>query len=227
MVLSADWSTRAFESSSNVPNRLVTSHSNGMLCVWDVSDTCGLTKISSWSGHVCYGAPIEAWIAAFDCYNPNVIWSGGDDSKLKGWDTRTHSHTPVFVNSHHTMGVCSIQFSLHHAGRVVTGSYDDSVCVWDVRSMTRTSEPVSSVMAGGGVWRIKEHPSNPDLLAIAAMYNGFHVLSGMNDSSLANILTQHSYYRQQSIAYGIDWAGEHSIASASFYDHSLHLWDCC
>ena len=40
----------------------------------------------SFKGHELYGGhPSEAWIAAFDCWHPNHIISGGDDGKFRGW----------------------------------------------------------------------------------------------------------------------------------------------
>ena len=52
-------------------------------------------------------------------------------------------------------------------------SYDDVMRVFDKRKL---SNPMSQYQAGGGVWRIKPHPTDPNLLLLAAMYNGFHVV---------------------------------------------------
>ncbi len=46
------------------------------------------------------------------------------------------------------------------------------LCEWDVRSRKR---PVSEFKAGGGVWRIRQHPTDPSLLALACMDGGFKV----------------------------------------------------
>ena len=52
-------------------------------------------------------------------------------------------------------------------------SYDERVVLWDMRSLRR---PVKETAAGGGVWRVKWHPTNPDLMAVACMHDGVKIL---------------------------------------------------
>jgi diphthamide biosynthesis protein 7 len=44
-------------------------------------------------------------------------------------------------------------------------------------------KPLYQHRVGGGVWRVKWHPTDPNLLLVSAMHNGFHVLE--NDASLS------------------------------------------
>eukprot|EP00300_Choanocystis_sp_HF-7_P009124 c16272_g1_i3.p2 GENE.c16272_g1_i3~~c16272_g1_i3.p2 ORF type:complete len:128 (-),score=35.27 c16272_g1_i3:32-415(-) len=115
------------------------------------------------------------------------------------------------------MGVTSIQVSALVENRVLTGSYDDTLCLWDTRAMKK---PLHSVPIGGGVWRIKEHPSTPEYVAVAGMYNGFHIVRVSETPEVVE-----SYMEHKSIAYGIDWIGSTNLlACASFYDNLLSLW---
>lgn len=110
-----------------------------------------------WTAHDLFGSPIEAWIVAFDCHDPNVVFSGADDAALKGWDLRSGTAAPTFKNARqHSMGVCSVQFHPHNPRLVAVGSYDEHVSLWDPRNMSRA---LASYHAGGGVWRLKWHPS--------------------------------------------------------------------
>ena len=62
------------------------------------------------------------------------------------------------------------------------------------------------------------------LFASSFLTRMFDHCSSSPESRELSIIT--SYNKQASIAYGIDWiAGASLIGSASFYDHSLHLWD--
>lgn len=53
-------------------------------------------------------------------------------------------------------------------------SYDERVLVWDIRTMKK---PLKETSVGGGVWRVKWHPTNSDLMATACMHNGFRIIN--------------------------------------------------
>jgi hypothetical protein len=81
----------AHPSSSSSQPTLITSLSTGSLAHliprppgWEVSQ--------SFHAH-----DYEPWITSFDLGRPEVVWSGGDDCKLKCWDLRDTSR-PVVVN---------------------------------------------------------------------------------------------------------------------------------
>ena len=73
--------------------------------------------------------------------------SGGDDCVLKGWDIRQERAT--FFNTFHTAGVCSLQCNPHNPEILLSGSYDERIAVWDIRSM---AVPLHTIETGGGVW---------------------------------------------------------------------------
>ena len=90
--------------------------------------------------------------------------------------------------------------------------------------------PLKELSVGGGVWRLKWCPTTPDLLAAACMHNGFHILCGHVETAEPMKIVA-SYLEHESLAYGVDWCQLSSekkhqltLASCSFYDHSLHIW---
>ena len=58
-------------------------------------------------------------------------------------------------------------------------SYDESILIWDTRAM---KIPLCTGNPGGGVWRIKWHPSTGNLMLTASMYEGFHILKFDNQT---------------------------------------------
>ncbi|KAJ2456194.1 hypothetical protein EV183_000120 [Coemansia sp. RSA 2336] len=211
MCCSLDWSNRIIPDDP----RIVASYSDGKLQVFGIGES-QLHVIDQGQGH-----ELEAWISAFDYWDTNRLYSGGDDAMLKGWDVRMGLKTPTFSSRKHQAGVCSIQSNFHKQHVLATGSYDEHVFIWDTRNMRM---PVEELNVGGGVWRVKWHPEMADRLLVAAMYNGFHVLDVSDSLRLRGSFMDHG-----SIAYGADWC-QHSenggwlAGTCSFYDHVVHIW---
>lgn len=55
---------------------LVASSSDGKLSTWQVTDS-GLEKLAYWKAH-----DFEAWISAFDYWNPNLVYSGENNISI-------------------------------------------------------------------------------------------------------------------------------------------------
>lgn len=171
--------------------QITASDSAGFVTVLDIDRS--LTPFTSWHAH-----EYEAWITAFDKFDNNLVFSGGDDCRLKGWDIRDNTR-PAFVSKRHQMGVCSIQSHPFLENIFASGSYDEEVLVWDKRSM---KTPLTSASLGGGVWRIKWNPLNGDFILTATMYNGTHIMDFKNSNNgIMPIVATHS---DHNLAYGAD-----------------------
>ncbi|KAK3579536.1 hypothetical protein CHS0354_028368 [Potamilus streckersoni] len=236
--LSLEWSNQLRFSEPSV----AATDSNGFVSLFKVTPAA-VEKTCRWK---CQD--FEAWITAFNQWDPSLLYTGGDDCQLKVWDLRIGTDFPVLVSRRHTMGVCSVQSNPIQEHIVATGSYDEQLCIWDSRQMRR---PVQDIGLGGGIWRIKWEPWSGTKILTATMYSGFHLLQADSSSGAPiDILSQ--YTKHESIAYGADWyrwnsnqdvgpckkkvdseanpfsssPAKYLIASCSFYDHSLHLWEC-
>lgn len=206
LALSLDWG-----SSLNSQN-IITSTSDGYLCLVSVDHN----HVDRWHAN-----DYESWISAYDYHQPNTVYSGGDDCMWKQWDLRDTSHATHRSNEH-SMGVTAIQCHYSNDTILATGSYDERVIVWDKRKLQK---PLMAYKTdGGGIWRIKWHPNNPDVMVTACMHDGVHVLEMSSDGSLKCLQVNRNVH--QSMAYGVDFVGDNvnSIASCSFYDKLFAVW---
>ena len=224
---------------------IILSDSLGRLAFLECCDTGELVCSSQWKAH-----GYEAWVAASDNWSKHVVYSGGDDNRFKGWDLRSPG-TSLFTSSHHSTGVCAIQSHPLREHLLATGSFDECLMIWDSRNMT---SPLSKVtLEDGGVWRLKWHPSDPNLLLAACTRAGAAVFDFTVSLSMPNTAW---YKGHQSLVYGVDWRRSetcnevdevvyrlggmtmdtdptlqdcrkhvsYQIASCSFYDRALHIW---
>nr|XP_026696154.1 diphthine methyltransferase-like isoform X1 [Ciona intestinalis] len=215
VALSLDWSSK--QCTKDI--QIAASYSNGNLGLLKVCESDAVL-LQQWNAH-----GFEAWITAFNSENDSVLYSGGDDCCFRGWDLRCPEHS-LFNNRSHDMGVCSIQSCPSNSNLLATGGYDEHVRIWDVRAMR--PKPLTNLNVNGGVWRVKWHPKLKDVLAVACMHNGCFILH--QDQVSLNLCSRAHYTNHQSLAYGIDWcylenSVSHFLASCSFYDHKLCLWN--
>lgn len=234
LCLSLDWSNR--RTPTNDLASMIVSQSDGTLCLLKPQDRTGLTITNTWAAH-----DFEPWIAAWNYWDTNIIYSGGDDLKLKGWDIRQGFDQPTFINKRFDAGITTIQSNPHIEHVLAVGSYDDTIRVFDTRKMLA---PLMQADVGGGAWRVKWHPSatrSADLL-VACMHDGFKVVRFNLDGLLPDheksaggargweweIATR--FDAHTSLAYGVDWShaeeagAETMVASCSFYDHTMRVW---
>ncbi|KAM7275796.1 hypothetical protein ACFE04_017662 [Oxalis oulophora] len=216
MCLCLDWNPSGTETTVGL--------SDGSLSINSLAES-KLETIQEWKAH-----GFEVWASSFDTHQPDLVYSGSDDCKFICWDLRDSPSNLAFQNSKaHTMGVCCIVKNPNDPNTVLTGSYDEHLRVWDVRSI---SKPVSekSICLGGGVWRIKYHPYIPGLVLTACMHNGFAIVKiGGEEAEVVE-----TYSKHDSLAYGADWQkgralveGERKsclVATCSFYDQLLRIW---
>jgi len=235
LCLSLDWANRR---NPNELGPMVVSSSDGSISLLQPASDAALVESRSWHAH-----DFEPWIAAWNYWDSNLLYSGGDDLKLKGWDIRQAQ--PIFTNARFDGGVTSVQSNPHIEHVLAVGSYDSMVRIFDLRNPYK---PMTQINVGGGAWRVKWHPSETrcrDLL-VACMHDGFKVLrfslvsmgipGGSNRAEESTDVPGDwevikRFDGHESLAYGVDWShdeqasvAETLVASCSFYDHMLHTW---
>ncbi|XP_017770936.1 PREDICTED: diphthine methyltransferase [Nicrophorus vespilloides] len=206
LMLSLDWSTGVKQDNP----KIITSDSNGYAHSYTYNNV--LEKIQTYKAH-----KYEAWIAAFYYWDTNIFYTGGDDSYLLMFDARSGLE-PVIKNRSHLAGVTCIHSNPFLEFIVASGSYDESVKIWDMRHF---KSPLRETKMPGTMWRLKWDPYVGNHLLAACMLGGVHVLECKDRPNVVE-----SFYDHEKIAYGVDW--RHAtvdedivIASCSFYDHLL------
>ena len=248
LCLSLSWNTSEILDGAS-SNSIVSSYSNGTVKVHeclrtgnseDSSHHMYLVERASWVAHTMFTSPAEVWSAAFLGSSNNnsaecqAVMTGGDDGKLKLWDTRMTTR-PMQVLNHFDAGVTVVSPHPRNPNLVACGSYDETMCLYDIRFLNPKKPLGRSAPLGGGIWRIKWHPFDDDRVLVAAMHGGCRIvkIDEMEDNSCVFLATK-QFTEHKSMAYGADWlVCSHptregyfeAAASCSFYDKALYLWD--
>jgi diphthamide biosynthesis protein 7 len=277
MFLSLDFDDR-HERSRGGPLSVVVSQWDGCVSVWDVTAAdrasggrggCGRggsgggsggrrnndgnggpRRLHLWDAHKLPGGQVaEAWIAAFDCWHPKTVLTGGDDGALYGWDLRAPGRPATGINTsvnkstdidtpplkifarYYDAGVCSVHFDEFREHRVAVGGYFGAVEILDMRALSSAGSlatamvtPLNRWETGGGVWRLKWHPSSVGVLASACMRGGVRVFqdptgaaksrgadgtgSGSADGATEDqhgLVCRYTGHPGEALAYGVSW----------------------
>lgn len=113
LLLSMDWSTGKH---SDATPQIVVSDSKGNVNLFHLLEN-ELILLKSWHAH-----EHESWIAAFNYWDTNIIFSGGDDSVLLKFDVRTGTK-PIFKNKSHEAGVTCFHSNAEKEFIAVSGRY--------------------------------------------------------------------------------------------------------
>ena len=188
------------------PECFLTCDNKGKLRQWSLNaDSLEITR--SWKAH-----DAEIWYVSQDLHDTDLFYTGSDDFSMKIWDVR--SEIQVAVNkSGHEAGVCCIKSSPWDEFVIATGSYDEKVRLWDRRMM---GSSVQTIECGSGAWRVAWNPQNKNLMAVASMRAGFHIIDLAGEGG--NVIQTENV--EDHVAYGIDWhPNGTSLASCSFYNN--------
>ena len=103
-------------------------------------------------------------------------------------------------------------------------SYDEHLALYDMRAVKR---PLLQQAIGGGLWRVKWHPSDDGLLLTGNMHNGFAALRlDLSAGRLSKVLRRSAPHT--SLGYGADWSQDPVTpmlaGCCSFYDRLCTLW---
>ena len=110
---------------------LVAGDESGAIQVFDISSRAIL---KTWKEHK---QPV--WTTKFSPFEASILLSAGDDRTVKLWDLPSQTSTSTFVGHHDYVRTAAF-LADQASGMVVSGSYDQTVKVWDPRT------PANAVM---------------------------------------------------------------------------------
>jgi diphthamide biosynthesis protein 7 len=203
--------------SPTAPHIIATTLTDGSVAV---IDTEAKEIKAQWTPHT-----LECWTCEWS-RNGTVLYSGGDDAAFVGYDIETTSEIGRAKRGSHGAGVTAIldrtkdKAGDNYAG-VWTGSYDDTVRIWDLRERKGWIRPVQESNLGGGVWRLQE-TEREEVLA-SCMHAGARLLKGTGEGE-ERLEVVKRWEENESMNYGGDVKGN-KVASCSFYDKRVVVWN--
>jgi hypothetical protein len=223
--------------------------SDGRVWAGALRGGCAEGAGACWPAHALRGAPSEVWCAAAKPEpggaRRTVLWSGGDDGALRGWDLRAPAGGGAAFSTRAGAfggGVTCVSWAPPWGGWdhvAAVGSYDGTLRLWDDRRVGGAAEPLAALPLGGGVWRIKWRDGGGGggggwregrALAAAVMYGGARVvaLGGGEGGAPPTLQAAAAYagHGEGSITYGVEWVGEGAraaVATCAFYEKEVHV----
>lgn len=225
LCLSLDW--------NHDGSSVLSSDSKGGLSLHNLREDGSLYKLQTIkNSHTIFNSPSEVWTCAFSSTNNNTVYSGGDDGFLRAWDLRTNTKiADIGMREFEGVGVTCLSVHPNIPHLLAAGSYDEKIRFYDDRMLLAKKNTLARLNCNGGVWRIKWHPTQSNMLLVAAMHHGCIVanvdINRIHNSAPTKIVQDFTCH--ESMAYGADWFpkkdGTTVAASCSFYDCQAFLWN--
>ena len=164
----------------------------------------------------------ECWSIAFQPSCASVFVTGADDALIRVWDQRTSLKKCVNEIQFHKHGVCGITWSPFDEHSFSTGSYDNTLALWDMRNIISDKDPKPRMHQefGGGVWRVDWHPQDKDIVCVTCMYAG-NALFNMRTMEIVTFDAPNKF-----ISYAGKFVGIDKMVTCSFYDGRVSQWQC-
>ena len=134
---------------------LVAGDDTGVIQIFDVSSRAIL---KTWKEH-----KLPVWVTKFSPTETTTLMSASDDRTLRMWDLPSQESTVTFVG-HQDYVRSGNLMSLQASGLVVSGSYDQTVKLWDPRAPSRA---IMTFNHGAPVEAVLPMPSGTTILAAA------------------------------------------------------------
>src|SRR5690349_13056531 len=82
--------------------QIAVSLSSGDITILDLDPTSStLTESLTWHAH-----DFEAWIVGWNYHDTNILYTGADDCRLKGWDKRMDCSYATFTSKAYVLFLC-------------------------------------------------------------------------------------------------------------------------
>jgi diphthamide biosynthesis protein 7 len=159
----------------------------------------------------------------------NTFLTGSEDSILKMWDKRTDLNKAVSVNKEHSASINCIYKYFASETEIITGSYDESLRIIDIRNLTSTIEKKK---LNHSIWDINQQIlKGKNYLLMSCIYEGFRIYEVQKGNDLIEVMkmeiSQDEDNKHGTIVYGVDCFQKEdclNISSCSFYDNKILYW---
>ncbi|KAJ6234026.1 wd40 repeat family [Anaeramoeba flamelloides] len=105
--------------------------------------------------------------ARIDESNPDIFATKAGNGMVYIYSISRHNNNPVLTCRGHTKEGYGISWNSHRRGRLLSGSYDDRICIWDIsHAESREIDPIHRIDSHSGIVEdVQWNPNNTNEFA--------------------------------------------------------------
>lgn len=204
----------ALDWNSNSPGKILSGGDDSLICSWDISkydnrsDMLGKDVVASPSSVYTFHTSVISDVK-WSLMHDSLFGSVSDDKILAIWDTRVGMQPQMIKRDAHDKEVNCLAFHPSNENFLLTGSSDQTIKLWDLRSPNNTISTFE-----------QNEPSENK--------NPLSKMSKQNDpvpKTMMDKQQRHIFQHHENSVYSVEWSPnlETVFASAST-DSTVHLW---